>query len=65
MSDQDTPVLVGWPIASPHAFVLQGPTPFPSPGENSGDDAEPPVSMVPLPPGAGNQGPIFPVSGLR
>lgn len=65
MSNSDTAVLVGWPFWSHYGFTLQGPTPLPGPDQTSGDSATPPVSMQPLPPGAGNRGPIFPTTGTR
>lgn len=65
MSDQDTPVLVGWPIANPHAFDLQGDTPVPHRGQPAGDATVAPAGIQPLPPGAGTSGPVFPVSGIK
>lgn len=62
MSDQDTPVLVAWPIASPLAMFLQGDTPVPR-GGPVGDQTTAPVSMVPLPTYEATSGPVFPTTG--
>lgn len=64
MSNGDTAVLVGWPIANVLAFRLQGPTPVPSRGQTSSDMADPPISMQPLPAQHVVPG-IFPTSGAK
>lgn len=61
MSNGDTPVLAGWPIAWPpgEGFMLQGDVPAPHKGQGDPDNNNAPGGLVVGP------GPLFPTSGIH